>query len=84
MRTDASSRCLSVCNPLLLATPEALNRSLPVDFVHDALICSHRFRWLNIVNDFNRKVLSIEVDLNLPAQQRVRIVDRIAATADIP
>jgi len=35
----------------------------------DALMCGRRFRTFNIVDDFNREVLAIEIDLSLPAQR---------------
>lgn len=75
---------LPVRNPSPLATPEALNQSWSVDFMHDALICGRRFRTFNIVDDFNREALSIEIDLNLPAQRVVRVLDRIAANRGYP
>ncbi len=71
-------------NPLPLATPEALNQSWSVDFMHDALVCGRRFRTFNVVDDFNREALSIEIDLNLPAQRVVRVLDRIAANRGYP
>ena len=48
--------------------------------MHDALICGRRFRTFNIVDDFNREALAIEIDLNIPAQRVVRVLDRIVAT----
>ncbi|WP_218709304.1 IS3 family transposase [Citrobacter braakii] len=75
---------LLVRNPSPLATPEALNQSWSVDFMHDALVCGRRFRTFNVVDDFNREALSIEIDLNLPAQRVVRVLDRIAANRGYP
>ena len=54
-------------NPSPLATPEALNQSWSVDFMHDALVCGRRFRTFNVVDNFNREALAIEIDLNIPA-----------------
>ncbi|HHR8338648.1 TPA: integrase core domain-containing protein [Salmonella enterica] len=71
-------------NPSPLATPEALNQSWSVDFMHDALVCGRRFRTFNVVDDFNREALSIEINLNLPALRVVRVLDRIAANRDYP
>ncbi|GDF93095.1 transposase [Escherichia coli] len=62
-----------------LATPEALNQSWSVDFMHDALICGRCFRTFNVIYDFNREALPIEIDFNLPAQRVVRVLDRFAA-----
>ena len=38
--------------------------------MYDALFCARLFRTFNVVDDFNREALSIEIDLNLPAQRR--------------
>jgi putative transposase len=43
-----------------------------------------RFRTFNVVDDFNRELLAIEVDFNLPAQRVVRTLDRIAAQRGYP
>ncbi|HAG1883052.1 TPA: IS3 family transposase [Salmonella enterica] len=75
---------LPVRNPSPLATPEALNQSWSVDFMHDTLVCGRRFRTFNVVDDFNREALSIEIDLNLPALRVVRVLDRIAANSGYP
>jgi putative transposase len=50
----------------------------------DALWCDRRFRTFNVVDDFNREVLAIEVDFNLPAERVVRTLDRIAAQRGYP
>lgn len=71
-------------NPSPLATPEALNQSWSVDFMHDALVCGRRFRTFNVVDDFNREALSIEIDLNLPAPRVVRVLDRLVANRGYP
>ncbi|WP_415640739.1 IS3 family transposase [Serratia surfactantfaciens] len=71
-------------NPTPLATPEALNQSWSIDFMHDALVCGRRFRTFNVVDDFNREALAIEIDLNIPAQRVVRVLDRIVANRGYP
>src|SRR5476651_2827987 len=75
---------LPVRNPAQLATPEALNQSLSIDFMHDALTCGRRFRTFNVVDDFNREILAIEIDLNLPAQRIVRVLERIGISRGYP
>ncbi len=75
---------LPVRNPAPLATPEALNQCWSVDFMHDALVCGSRFRAFNVVNDFNREVLVIEIVLNILAQRVIRVLDRIAPTLGYP
>lgn len=75
---------LPMRNPAALVTPEHLNQSWSVDFMHDALVCGRRFRTFNVVDDFNREVLAIEIDLNIPAQRVVRVLDRIVANRGYP
>ncbi|MGD1730049.1 DDE-type integrase/transposase/recombinase, partial [Klebsiella pneumoniae] len=75
---------LPVRNPVPLVTPEAMNQSWSIDFMHDALVCGRRFRTFNVVDDFNREALAIEIDLNIPAQRVVRVLDRIVANRGYP
>ncbi|HHA1475622.1 IS3 family transposase [Enterobacter cloacae] len=75
---------LPVRNPAPLATPEAMNQSWSIDFMHDALVCGRRFRIFDVVDDFNREALAIEIDLNIPAQRVVRVLDRIVANRGYP
>ncbi len=75
---------LPVRNSATLVTPEALNQSWSVDFMHDSLICGRRFWTFNIVDDFNREALAIEIDLNIPTQRVVWVLGRIVATRGYP
>ncbi len=52
--------------------------------MHDALVCGRRFRTFNVVDDFNREALAIEIDLNIPAQRVVRVLGRIVANRGYP
>jgi putative transposase len=65
--------------PAPLVVSEAMNECWSADFMSDALWGDRRFRTFNVVDDFNRELLAIEVDFNLPAQRVVRTLDRIAA-----
>lgn len=38
----------------------------------------------NVVDDFNREALAIEIDLNLPAQRVIRVLERIALERGYP
>jgi putative transposase len=67
-----------------LVTPEAMNECWSADFMSDALWGDRRFRTFNVVDDFNREGLAIEVDFNLPAPRVVRTLDRIAAERGYP
>lgn len=48
------------------------------------MTCGRRFRTFNVVDDFNHEALAIEIDLNIPAQRVVRVLDRIVANRGYP
>jgi putative transposase len=70
--------------PAPLTVPERANQSWSMDFMSDALWSGRRFRTFNVVDDFNREALCIEVDLSLPAARVVRSLERIAAWRGYP
>lgn len=43
----------------------------------DSLVDGRRFRLLNIIDDFNRESLAIEVDTSLPAIRVIRVLERL-------
>lgn len=51
--------------------------SLQVDFMSDQLADGRSFRTLNVLDDYNREGLGIEVDISLPALRVVRALERI-------
>lgn len=83
-RRRKGKRRLPVRNPQPLAAGHAVNQCWSADFMSDALWDGRRFRTFNVVDDFNREALSIEVDLNLPATRVIRVLDRIAAWRGYP
>lgn len=60
-----------------LRTPEAVNDTWSMDFMHDQLSDGRSFRAFNVLDDYNREGLGIEVDLSLPAGRVVRALDQI-------
>jgi putative transposase len=64
--------------PSQLAEPTAPNQTWSMDFMSDALLNGQRIRTLNVIDDFNREVLAIEVDTSLPAQRVIRVLEQIA------
>lgn len=63
--------------PQPLAVPDAINQVWSMDFMHDQLSDGRSFRLFNVLDDFNREGLGIEVDLSLPAARVIRSLDRI-------
>lgn len=60
-----------------LAVPEAPNEVWSMDFLADRLGDGRQFRLLNVLDDFNREGLGIEVDFSLPAERVVRTLNQI-------
>uniref|UniRef100_UPI0040484595 IS3 family transposase n=1 Tax=Rheinheimera sp. TaxID=1869214 RepID=UPI0040484595 len=63
--------------PDALAVPDAMNQCWSMDFMHDQLEDGRSFRLLNIIDDFNREGLAIEVDFSLPAERVVRTLNQV-------
>ena len=63
--------------PDALAVPDAPNMTWSMDFMADRLGDGRAFRLLNVLDDFNREGLGIEVDFSLPAERVIRSLNRI-------
>ena len=63
--------------PEPLAVPDVPNVTWSMDFMADQLGDGRSIRTLNVIDDFNREGLAIEVDLSLPASRVVRTLERI-------
>jgi len=68
----------------VLFQPENINQVWSIDFMCDSLWDGRRFRLLNIVDDYNREVLKIEVDTSLPTQRVIRVLEQIELTRGLP
>ena len=60
-----------------LVIPDRPNEIWSADFMSDALWSGRRFRTFNIIDDFNREALRIEIDTSLPARRIVRALDEL-------
>jgi putative transposase len=65
--------------PEPLIVPAAINQCWSMDFMHDQLSDGRSFRILNVIDDFNREALSMEIDLSLPAERVMRALDQVRA-----
>lgn len=68
--------------PLLL--PEQPNDAWSTDFVHDALAAGRRIRCPNVVDDFTKESIVIEVDTSISGLRVARVLDRIAEHRPLP
>jgi putative transposase len=71
-------------NALPLAVPEGFNQVWSADFMSDALWDGRRFRTFNVIDDFNREALAVEIDTGISAKRVVRILEQIAHWRGFP
>jgi putative transposase len=67
-----------------LVVPETINQSWSMDFMCDSLVDGRRFRLLNIIDDYNRESLAIEIDTSLPALRVIRTLQRLIEMRNKP
>ena len=60
------------------------NERWSLDFVHDTLQSTRRIRTLNVIDDFTREALAIEVDTSISGSRVTRVLDRIADERGLP
>lgn len=65
--------------PEALAVPQAINQVWSMDFMHDKLEDGRNLRLFNVIDDFNREALGIEVDFSLPSERVIRALKQIIA-----
>lgn len=70
-------RRLVRAKPQPLTVPQAINQVWSMDFMHDQLADGRSFRLFNVLDDFNREGLAIEVDLSLPSARVIRALEQI-------
>jgi len=67
-----------------LVRPTQLNERWSMDFVADSLADKRRIRLLNILDEYSRECLQIEVDTSLPGARVVRALEQLRQTRGCP
>ncbi len=68
----------------VLEQPTRANESWSLDFMSDSLSDGRAFRTLNILDDYNREALWIEVDTSLPAERVISVLDMLLLWRGLP
>jgi putative transposase len=73
-----TKRRLPARNPEPLTVPSSLGKSWSMDFMSDSLHNKVRFRTFNVIDDFNREVLGIDIATSMPSLRVIQYLDRLA------
>ena len=60
-----------------LSVPSQPNECWSADFMSDCLYSGRRFRTFNVLDEFNREGLDIEIDTSIPSERVVRVLEGI-------
>jgi putative transposase len=64
--------------------PGATNERWSMDFTAETLADSRAFRTLNLVDDYSRECVAIEVARSIPGERVTRVLDRLALERGLP
>ena len=63
--------------PEALSVPEAINQVWSMDFMSDTLMDGRSIRTFNVIDDYNREGLTVDVDFSLPATRVVKSLNQV-------
>ena len=67
-----------------LFQPDQINQVWSLDFMQDSLWDGRKFRILNIIDDYNRELLTVETDTSLPTLRVIRVLERLKQFRGLP
>lgn len=67
-----------------LSVPQQPNQVWSADFMSDALYTGSRFRTFNVIDDFNRECLSVEIDTSITGKRLIRVFERLRSERGLP
>ena len=71
-----------VKRPLLV--PEQPNKVWSADFMCDTLYSGSKFRTFNVIDDFNRECLAVEIDTSITGRRLIRVFERLKTERGLP
>ncbi len=63
--------------PEPLLVPTSINKTWSMDFMHDQLSDGRSYQTFNVIDDFNREALAIDVDISLPSLRVICALDQV-------
>lgn len=70
-------RRISRDRPDSLAEPTGINQVWSMDFMSDSLVNGSKLRTFNVMDDYNREGLMIDVDKSLPSARVIRALEQV-------
>lgn len=67
-----------------LTVPLSPDQVWSADFMADALYCGVRFRTFNVLDDFNREGIAIEIDTSITGERLIRLFSQIETERGLP
>ena len=67
-----------------LGLPDRADKVWSADFMSDSLYGGRRFRIFNVIDDFNREVLAIEIDTSITSKRLIRVFERLRSERGLP
>jgi putative transposase len=67
-----------------LSIPAQPNLTWSADFMSDSLYAGKRFRTFNVIDDFNRELLHVEIDTSITGRRLIRVFERLRLERGLP
>ena len=79
-----AKRRLPARAPEPLTVPNSLGHTWSMDFMSDKLHNNSRFRTFNVIDDYNRELLGIDIGTSIPSLRVIRYLDQLAQCHGYP
>lgn len=63
--------------PESLFEPDRMNHVWSMDFMHDQLADGRNIRLFNVIDNYNREALAMEIDFSLPSERVIRTLNNV-------
>lgn len=68
----------------VILQPLQSNLTWSMDFMSDSLVDGRKFRTLNIMDDYNREILTMDISTSIPSERVIRVLDRLGEQRGLP